>query len=136
MKQNQRVYIKGDPKRGNEIIKFLENLGGNNFSALDGDNSKCYYYIDPRGRINCMCIDNSLDTSFLMEFYKEISLPRWKPKYRDYYYYIASNGIIKQEMSNNTALDDSYYEFGNCFKTFEEAETTRDEIKELLNHKL
>ena len=30
MKDEQRVYIKGNLKRGNEVIKYLENLGGRN----------------------------------------------------------------------------------------------------------
>ena len=36
MKQNQRVYIKGNCKRDKEVIKFLEKLGGRNAYHFDG----------------------------------------------------------------------------------------------------
>lgn len=135
MKEEQKVYIRGNAKRGKEVIKILTDLGGDNSYLMDGDNVNAYYFINPNGIIVNTYSSGSEVFSYVKEFYKEIKLPMWKPKYRDYYYYIASNGIVKQEMSNNTALDDSYYEFGNCFKTFEEAEAARDSIKEMLNNR-
>lgn len=68
---------------------------------------------------------------FLREFYREIKLQKWKPNYEEIYYFIASNGIIVKTVWYNT--QDLRYEFGNCFRTYEDAEIARDKIKELLN---
>ena len=94
------------------------------------------YYINPKGVIDHVyAYEFSPEYLLIKEFYKEVELPRWKPKYRDYYYYFTSNGGIQQDIWDNTAVDDLYYEFGNCFKTFEEAEKVRDSIKEMLNNR-
>lgn len=34
MEEKQKVYIKGDPKRGDEVIRTLEDLGGKNTQNL------------------------------------------------------------------------------------------------------
>ena len=47
MKDEQRVYIKGNAERGNEIIKLLEDLGGNNTFSYKGKNKDAYYFINP-----------------------------------------------------------------------------------------
>lgn len=134
MKDKQKVYIKGNIERGDEVIKYLEDLGGRNSHSINGKNVNAYYFINPRGVItNCPPDDNGGIFSYIKEFYKKIELPKWKPEYRDYYYYFTSNGCIQQDIWDNTAINDLYYEFGNCFKTFEEAELARDNIKEILN---
>lgn len=134
MEDKQKVYIKGDSKRGNEVIKFLENLGGYNCYSLDGHNSNNYYYIAPDGTIQNTTYPASSIFSFVKEFYKEIDLPRWKPRLVEHYYYITTKGEIMEEVWYKLDTDNSRYEFGNCFKTFEEAETARDKIEDLLKH--
>ena len=79
MKQNQRVYIKGDPKRGDEVIKLLKDLGGHNSDCLDGHNSNNYYFIAPDETI-INTGASSLVFSFVKEFYKKIKLPKMKAK--------------------------------------------------------
>lgn len=136
MKQNQRVYIKGDPKRGAEIIKFLENLGGYNSYHLDGHNSNNYYFIDPIDETINNIGAPSLVFSFVKEFYKEIKLPKWKPKNEECYYFIDDRLRIIKSMANwyGEEVDNSRYELGNCFRTEKEAEEVRDKIKEALNN--
>ena len=134
MEDKQKVYIKGDSKRGDEVIKFLEDLGGYNCCSLDGHNSNNYYYIAPDGSINNITYPANLIFSFVKEFYKEVELPRWKPEHTGRYYYITTKGEIMEEVWYNIDSDNSRYEFGNCFKTFEEAEAARDKIKDLLKH--
>ena len=41
------LAIKGDIERYDEIISFFEDIGYENKMDLDGNNEKCYYYIDP-----------------------------------------------------------------------------------------
>ena len=134
MEDKQKVYIKGDSKRGNEVIKFLENLGGYNCYSLNGHNSNNYYYIAPDGTINDTTYPASSIFSFDKEFYKEIKLPKWKPEYEGGYYFINDRGKITPTMWENTNSDDLRYQLGNCFRTPQEAETARDKIKELLKH--
>ena len=136
MKQNQRVYIKGNCKRGKEVIKFLEKLGGRNAYHFDGHNIDAYYFITPKGVIaNSSPLDKSGIFSYVKEFYKEIKLPRWKPKYNECYYRITWMGEVAEDIWYGSRNDESGYKFGNCFRTKKEAETARDKIKELLNNR-
>lgn len=134
MKQNQRVYIKGDSERGNEVIKLLEDLGGYNSDCLDGHNSNNYYFIAPDETISNTGA-SSLVFSFIKEFYKEIELQRWKPKNGEWYYYIDDRLRIIESMANwhDEEADNSRYELCNCFRTKQEAEEAVDKIKKVLN---
>lgn len=132
MEEKQRVYIKGNPKRGDEVIKLLENLGGYNLYYYYGEDDAACYYINPNGEICCANTKENAAYPFLMEFYKEIKLPRWKPEFGDYYYFINLRGEILRCEWFDTVDENLGYEFGNCFRTQEEAEVARDKIKEIL----
>lgn len=73
----KKLAIIGHPTRGNEVIKLLEMLGGNNeMFALKGFDVNTYYYIDRVGDIiNCYTDDLKRDDAFicltLNEFYKK-----------------------------------------------------------------
>ena len=134
MKEEQRVYIKGSASRGDEVIKILKDLGGKNTHSYAGDGFDSYYFIDPCGVI-LVSDFNSEVFSFVKEFYKEINLPKWKPKYEETYYRINWRGAVVETTWYDTQDEESCYEFGNCFRTKEEAEATRDKIKELLNNR-
>ena len=134
MKQNQRVYIKGDSKRGKEVIKFLEKLGGRNAYHFDGHNIDAYYFITPKGVIaNSSPLDKSGIFSYVKEFYKEIKLPRWKPKYNELYYSVSWSGRIMSDKWYGTWDEELSYQFGNCFRTKKEAIKAKDKIKEMIN---
>ena len=133
MENKQKVYIKGNPSRGNEVIKTLEDLGGRSMGNFDGKSTNIYYLINPDGGIGAVSIFDTLILPFIKEFYKEIKLPRWKPEYAKRFFYINPSGIVGVNVWYDTNVNESYYEFGNCFKTFEEAEAARDKIKEILN---
>lgn len=45
MEDRQKVYIKGDRSRGDEIIKLLEDLGGHNCYNCKGDAEKKIFII-------------------------------------------------------------------------------------------
>ena len=133
MKKEWKVYIKSVPNRGNEIIKTLEDLGGNNTLKLQGNRNDAYYFIDSKGRIDVTSIIGGVACTFLKEFYKKIKLPRWKPKYKERYYRINWKGAVVETTWYDTRDEELCFEFGNCFRTKEEAEIARDKFKEMLN---
>ena len=135
MNIKQRVYIKGDRDRGDEIIKFLEDLGGSNDFSFTGKNEDSIYFINPNGIIVNNYYIGSEAFSYVKEFYKEIELPRWKPKHGDYYYFINYKGMAMRNTWFNSVNECAMYEFGNCFKTENEAIEARDKIKEILNNR-
>ena len=133
MRDSQKVYIKGDSSRGDEVIKTLIGLGGINLNNLDGKGEDTYYYISPLGIIIGVASYEKNMMSILKEFYKEIKLPKWKPKNNEYYYRITWIGKVSEDIWYGSRNDESGYKFGNCFKTIKEAESVRDKIKEILN---
>ena len=133
MKDNQKVYIRGNAKKGNEVIKLLEDLGGRNSHSMDGNNVNAYYFINPNGIIVNTCSSGSEVFSYVKEFYKEISLPKWKPKYKEQYYRINWKGSVVYDIWHDTQDERICYEFGNCFKTYEEAKEASRKIEEILN---
>ena len=70
--------------------------------------------------------------SFIEEFYKEINLPKWKPRYKEHYYRINWMGAIVDDIWHDTQDEEICCEFGNCFEAYDKAKTARDKIKEML----
>lgn len=135
MEEKQKVYIKGNAERGDEVIKTLEDLGGSNTNHYYGNDYTAYYYINPDGVIGYACDKGSITYPFLLEFYKEIKLPRWKPKYKERYYRINWRGAVIDDTWYDTQDEESCYEFGNCFRTPEEAREASCKIEEMLNNR-
>ena len=133
MKDKQRVYIKGSIERGNEVIKYLEDLGGHNSYSINGKNVNAYYFINPNGIIVNNYLSGSEIFSYVKEFYKEIQLSRWKPKYDENYYRISWEGRVVDDTWTDTQDEEICYEFDNCFKTYEEAKEASRKIEEMLN---
>ena len=134
MKDEQRVYIKGDSERGKEVIKILEGLGGINNLCYTGMNKDAVYFINPQGGINWTSNSNtSTILSFLKEFYKEIKLPRWKPQYKERYYHINWRGAVVDDIWHDTQDERLCYEFGNCFETHDKAKAASYKVQEILN---
>ena len=133
MKDEQKVYLKGDSERGDEVIKYLEDLEGSNTLSLHGNRNEMYYFINPEGIIDATYIVGGAICPFIKEFYEEITLPKWKPEYDENYYRITWIGEVAEDIWYGSRNDESGYKFGNCFRTKEEAEVARDKIKEILN---
>lgn len=131
MRDNQKVYIKGNIERGDEVIKTLIDLGGKNINGFEGNLSDTYYFINPNGYI---AISTPTLLPYIKEFYKEIKLSKWKPKYNELYYSVSWLGRVMSNKWYGTYDDELSYQFGNIFKTRKEAELVRDKIKKLLNH--
>ena len=132
MKEEQKVYIRGDENRGEDVIKFLEDLGGYNSYSLDGHNSNIYYFIAPDETINNTDV-SSLVFSFVKAFYKEIKLQEWKPKNNEDYWFLNDVGEICHTSYNQFMIrDNKHVAVGNCFKTEVDAFAARLRIKEIL----
>ena len=133
MEDKQKVYIKGNIERGDEVIKYLEDLGGSNTLSLHGNRNEVYYFINPEGIIDATYIVGGAICPFIKEFYKEVKLPRWKPRYKEHYYRINWMGAIVDDIWHDTQDERLCYEFGNCFKTYEEAKEASYKVQEILN---
>lgn len=46
-----KIAIKGHHTRGNDVIKILKALGGNNYFDFAGTIKTCYYFIDNNNQI-------------------------------------------------------------------------------------
>lgn len=78
MKKYQKIWIKGDEKRGKEVIDTLKVFGGINRYYLDGDLSSQIYFITHDSNIFC-AEENSELSNFVKEYYQEITLHEvWK----------------------------------------------------------
>lgn len=73
MKAEQKVYIKGNPKRGDEVIKLLTDLGASNPNHYYGSDTG-FYYINSNGEIAYTSTKRSAVYSLLRESYKRIKL--------------------------------------------------------------
>ena len=133
MEDKQKVYIKGNIERGDEVIKYLEDLGGHNSHHMNGKNVNAYYFINPNGIIANNYFSGSEVFSYVKEFYKEIDLPKWKPRYKEHYYRINWMGAVVDDIWHDTQDEEICYEFGNCFKTYDKAKEASYKVQEILN---
>ena len=81
MENRQRVFIKGVPGRGKEVIKALTDCGGyySHYTDTGGDKYNTIYFINHYGIIDHANIYEEI-ASIIMDNYCEIKLPerRWK----------------------------------------------------------
>jgi len=135
MKDEQKVYIRGNAKRYKEVIKTLTDLGGHiSYSFYDGKNENVYYFIGPDGEISSVSKEESTLYSFIKEFYKEITLSKLKPKVGSAYFCINTFGKVVVKEWEDSEDDNLLYKFGNCFITDNEAEKVRSKIFNMLNY--
>lgn len=78
-KQNKKVYYRGDEKRGDEIIKALEELGGQNLIRFYGVSNTIYYFIGENNIISGLNIGDSNAEWLLKQSFTEAFLPE-EPK--------------------------------------------------------
>ena len=60
---------------------------------------------------------------------------RWRAEKDNKYYYINEKGEILKDYDNKCYMDEELYNFGNYFKTEEEAEKYRDRIEKMLTNR-
>lgn len=104
MEERQRVWVRGVENRGEEVIQYLESLGGRNAYLQDGNNPNRIYYIDHNLYISYENYD--CETSkIIRDYYKEYILPEYQFKDGD---------ILKHKEYNNFMV---YNENGEPNKT-------------------
>lgn len=75
MEKRFKVYIKGVPGRGKEVIKAIADLGAEDgFSYCYGEDPQKLYFIDHNHAVKCAPLDSALGR-IIMEYYREIQLP-------------------------------------------------------------
>lgn len=70
--------------------------------------------------------------NILTEWFEKIEGPtRWKPEMDQMYYFLASDGSVRDDDWNGWSLDDDRFKIGNCFQTEKEAERAVEYLKAL-----
>lgn len=57
---------------------------------------------------------------------------KWKPKICEPYWFIDRDGDVRYHLWTEWDSDNDKYDFGNCFRTKEEAEAAAEKVKALL----
>ena len=73
MKEKQKIFIRGNKDRGDEIRGLLAGLGATNYVSCDNDNY--IYFINHENKISATLIDSEVGR-IIMDNYKEIELPK------------------------------------------------------------
>lgn len=77
MKEEWKVFIRGNKDRGEEVIKALTDLGGKG-DGLNGLNKDCIYFIDHDGIMDFAYLVSET-AQIIMDNYTELHLPeKWK----------------------------------------------------------
>lgn len=74
MEKKQKIWIKGNNKRGEEVINKLKNLGGENLGKFKGNSEDLIYYIYPDGHI-AWVKEGTTTSNLIKDNYKEYKLP-------------------------------------------------------------
>lgn len=63
---------------------------------------------------------------------KRVEKIRWRAEYDEEYYYVGNQGIVIVDKENGYSADKIKHEFGNYFRTYEQAEEAANRVKETL----
>ena len=75
MDSNKKVWIRGDNKRKEEVIKMLTDLGATNPFNNDGNNKDAIYFINHNNEIQPAYDTGNEFMEIIKEEYKELTLP-------------------------------------------------------------
>ena len=80
-----------------------------------------------------MALLKSLGVTYVdvKELKNKVKTP-WRPQENEKYYFITSCGTVDDTYNYNSRVDKESFDFGNCFKTEEEAEKKVVEIRRIL----
>lgn len=106
MTDEQRVFVRGVKGRGDEVLKMLENRGGENY-YLDGADPEYLYFINHKGSISLTLLDSEFG-KIIMDNYREIKLSeQWKDgdilinKNADYKFCVFDDYLSKTGSGND-----------------------------------
>lgn len=124
--------IIGSKTRAKEVLKWLIEQGAepDSVELLGGDTCNTIYYVNKRKQATWV---NAIHS----ELFNIVELPRWRAETkRGIYYFIDSTGHADLSYEEFDEVDDERYEFGNYFKTKEEAELYAKKVHEIFKKKL
>lgn len=108
-------------------------------NEFSNDNGYLYMFLDKEKGIMIRTLndesnevyENLSTKELLSEDWKIYEEPKWKPKEKELYFYITSNGDIEFSYYKNKSINDKHrvYGIGNYFKTDEEAEHMAEKLK-------
>lgn len=116
MKEGKKVKNEFSNKRG-YLYMFLDKEKGIMIRTLNDESDEVY--------------ENLSTKELLSEDWEIYEEPKWKPKEKELYFYITSNGDIEFSYYKNKSINDKrrVCKFGNYFKTDEEAEHMVEKLK-------
>lgn len=108
-------------------------------NEFSNDNGYLYMFLDKEKGIMIRTLNDENDEVYenlstkelLSEDWEIYEEPKWKPKEKELYFYITSNGDIEFSYYKNKSINDKrrVYSIGNYFKTDEEAEHMVEKLK-------
>lgn len=120
--------IRGSEERAEEVKQWLIEHGAKDFNECKCSDANNLYYVYPNGKVTSIFGSEA----FLFDVEE---LPHWKAEMNGVYWFIDDCGEVVHDYNNNHVDDQLRYEFGNCFRTREEAEKYRDKIIKLLEER-
>ena len=77
MEEQKKVFIRGRKGRGSEVIDILKGLGATKKMDIGGEAQNTIYFINHDNNITCAPAYSEIG-AIVMDYYKEIELPRQK----------------------------------------------------------
>lgn len=147
MIDEQKVYIRGVEGRGNEVIKMLTDLGGENSCLLNGEDVTKIYFIRHDIEISYVTEESEL-SKMVKGYYREIHLPEPRkdddifvnenilghfavnvPAIDSLYFYVTDSLSVQAVISTGSDSDLQRFQAGNYFKAKEEALAVAERVK-------
>ena len=116
----KKIAIQGHSTRGEDVIKILESLGGDNFYNLSGKRDSCYYFINAIKRIDLCSKKNKVMSLFSHVFY---TLEEYEQK--------SNNMETKRTIQINLATAREWYKQGNDLKEIALQAFSENELQSL-----
>ena len=102
MEKKQKIWIKGNNKRGEEVINKLKSLGGKNLGKFKGNSEDLIYYICPDGSID-WTTDRTTKSDIIKDNYKEYRLPNLRK-----HEFKAFDKVLAKKLNSTTDVWDLY----------------------------
>lgn len=147
MTDEQKVYIRGVEGRGDEVIKMLTDLEGENSCLFNGEDVTKIYFIRHDMEISYVTEDSEL-SKMVKDYYREIHLPELRkdddifvnenilghfavnvPAIDALYFYVTDLLSVQAVISTGSDTDLQRFQAGNYFKTKEEALAVAERVK-------
>ena len=114
MDSNKKVWIRGNSKRGKEVIKMLTDLGATNPKGYEGRCEGNVYFIGKFNNISSIYDSENEFPKMIKEEYKELTLPKKE------YHFEPFDKVLVREYNDDkwrAALFSHYGKVNNLYHT-------------------